>query len=52
MEYAGNKQRLVEELLQRPNWKSFVKNVRDTPELRKKLHTLSQHDLAEILAQM
>ena len=52
MEYAGNKQRLVEELLQRPNWKSFVKNVRDTPELRKKLHTLSQQDLAEILAQM
>ena len=52
MEHAGNKQRLVEELLQRPNWKSCEKNVRDTPELRKKLHTLSQQDLAEILAQM
>ena len=52
LEYAGNKQRLVEELLQRPNWKQVVQNVHNTPELRKKLHTLSQQDLAEILAQM
>jgi hypothetical protein len=52
LEYSHNRGILVEELYKRPNWKEFISTANAKNDLRKKLLTLSPHDLADILVKL
>ena len=52
LEYSHNRGVLVEELRKRPNWHKFTQDLGSTPELRKKLNSMSSADLADLLLRM
>jgi hypothetical protein len=52
LEYSHQRGVLVEELWKRKNWQSFIAGANRKDDYRKKLLSLSSHDLAEILVKL